>query len=85
MDYLGFIVAVLAVFATLLLGMQLYHVFRMKEDAEEVAKAKRQMDEYAAKMEILTKKSVELEEKIKYLDEHAIETVEDDDPASLLD
>ena len=72
-------------FAILLLGMQLYHVFRMKEDAEEVAKAKRQMDEYAAKMEILTKKSVELEEKIKYLDKHAIETVEDDDSASLLD
>ena len=40
-DYLGIIVAVLAVFATLLLGMQLHHVFRMKEDADKVAKAKK--------------------------------------------
>lgn len=84
-DYLGLIVAVLAVFATLLLGMQLYHVFRMKEDAEEVAKAKQQIDEYAAKMEELTKKSEELEAKVKYLDEHSVEFVVEDDPASLID
>jgi TctA family transporter len=68
-DYLGFIVAVLAVFATLLLGMQLYHVFRMKEDADEVAKAKQQIDEYVAKMEGLTKSSEELEKKIKTLND----------------
>lgn len=84
-DYLGLIVAVLAVFATLLLGMQLYHVFRMKEDADEVAKAKQQMDEYAAKMEELTKKSEELEAKVKYLDEHSVEFVVEDDPTTLLD
>ena len=84
-DYLGLIVAVLAVFATLLLGMQLYHVFRMKEDADEVAKAKQHIEEYATKMEEMKKKSEELEEKIKYLDEHALEFVKDNDPASLLD
>lgn len=66
-DYLGIIVAVLAVFATLLLGMQLYHVFRMKEDADDVAKAKKQIDEYAVKIEELTKKSEELEEYLNTL------------------
>jgi TctA family transporter len=68
-DYLGFIVAVLAVFATLLLGMQLYHVFRMKEDADEVTKAKQQIDEYVAKMEGLAKRSEELEKKINTLND----------------
>lgn len=86
-DYLGIIVAVLAVFATLLLGMQLYHVFRMKEDADEVAKAKKQIDEYAAKIEELTKKSEELEKYINTLGsitsslveraEHAVYVAED--------
>ena len=33
-DYLGIIVAILALLAALLLGMQLYNVFRLKEDAE---------------------------------------------------
>lgn len=68
-DYLGLIVAILAVFATLLLGMQLYHVFRMKEDADEVAMAKQQIDDYATKLRALTKKSEDLEEKIKTLDD----------------
>ena len=48
-DYLGIIVAILAVFATLLLGMQLYHVFRVKEDADEVQKAKLKIDDYEKK------------------------------------
>ena len=57
----------------------------MKEDADEVANAKQQMDEYAAKMEELTKKSEELEAKVKYLDEHSVEFVVEDDPTALLD
>ena len=41
----------------------------MKEDADEVAKAKKQIDEYAAKIEELTKKSKELEDNINTLDD----------------
>ena len=52
-DYLGIIVAILAVFATLLLGMQLYHVFRVMEDADEVQKAKLKIDDYEKKVEEL--------------------------------
>lgn len=55
-----------------------------EEDADEVAKAKQQMDEYAAKMKELTKKSEEQEAKVKYLDENAVEFLVEDDPANLL-
>ena len=34
-DYLGIIVAILGAFATLLLAMQLYNVFSVKEDAQK--------------------------------------------------
>ena len=50
-DYLGIIVAILAAFSTLLLGMQLYHVFRLKEDADEVHKAKEGIEKYSEKLE----------------------------------
>ena len=56
-DYLGFIVAILAILTTLLVGMQLYHAFNLKEDAKEVAKAKEVIDDYAHKLEELTKKT----------------------------
>ena len=63
-DYLGIIVAILAAFATLLLAMQLYTVFGLKEDAKKVADAKDVIDRYA-------KQVLELEEKIKKLEEQA--------------
>lgn len=47
-DYLGFIVSILAVFATLLLGLQLYHAFNLKEDAKKVKEAKQSIEEYDA-------------------------------------
>lgn len=75
-DYLGIIVAILAVFATLLLGMQLYHVFRVKEDADEVQKAKLKIDDYEKKVEELitqaenlTSTLDQLKEKTKGLEE----------------
>lgn len=68
-DYLGIIVAILAVFATLLLGMQLYHVFRVKEDADEVQKAKFQIDNYAKRVEKLTEQAEELTTTIEQLKE----------------
>ena len=55
-DYLGIIVAILALLATLLLGMQLYNVFRLKEDADEVEKAKKHIEEYSNKVTELSEK-----------------------------
>lgn len=69
-DYLGIIVAILALLATLLLGMQLYNVFRLKEDADEVEKAKKQIDEYYHKV-------VELSEKISHLNDQSSKLEED--------
>lgn len=70
LDYLGIIVAILALLATLLLGMQLYNVFRLKEDADEVEKAKKHIDEYANKV-------VELSEKITLLSNQSSKIEED--------
>ena len=53
-DYLGIIVALLAAFATLLLGMQLYHGLRLKEDADEVMNAKETVQKYANDIKHLT-------------------------------
>lgn len=64
LDYLGIIVAILALLCTLLLGMQLYHVFRLKEDADEVHKAKNGIDKYSSRMEELIKQSEDLALKI---------------------
>ena len=63
-DYLGIIVAILAAFATLLLAMQLYTVFGLKEDAKKVVDARDVIDRYAEQV-------LELEEKIKKLEEQA--------------
>lgn len=60
-DYLGIIVAILAIFATLLLGLQLYNAFKLKEDADEVHKAKQRIVDYETKMERLTKQSESLQ------------------------
>ena len=68
-DYLGIIVAILALLAALLLGMQLYNVFRLK-DADEVEKAKKQIDEYYHKV-------VELSEKISHLNDQSSKLEED--------
>ena len=66
-DYLGIIVAILAVFATLLLAMQLYHVFRLKEDAKEVHKAKKRIDKYADRIDKLKRLADGLSETIDEL------------------
>ena len=63
-DYLGIIVAILGAFATLLLAMQLYNVFSVKEDAKKVAEAQKVIQKYA-------KRVSELEEKIKVLEKKA--------------
>lgn len=68
-DYLGFIVAILAIFATLLLGLQLYNALNLKDDARRVAEAKEVIDQYANQVK-------ELEEKIKMLENKAI-TIDD--------
>ena len=68
-DYLGIIVAILAIFATLLLGLQLYNALNLKEDAEKVAEAKEIVDRYANQVK-------ELEEKLKMLEDKAV-TIDD--------
>lgn len=67
-DYLGIVVAILAAFATLLLAMQLYNVFSVKEDAQKVAEAKDVIEKYANQVS-------NLEEKIKVLEEKASNAV----------
>lgn len=66
-DYLGFIVAILAIFATLLLGLQLYNVFKLKEDADDVHKAKQRIDNYTRQMEEFTKRSEALSQTLEQL------------------
>lgn len=71
-DYLGVIVAILAAFATLLLAMQLYNVFNLKEDAKKVAEAKEVIEKYSEQVIVLEEKINKLEEQAKnaiYLDE----------------
>lgn len=69
LDYLGFIVAILAVFATLLLAMQLYNVFSVKEDASKVEEARDIIENYASKVEELSNKLEKLSEKSKDLED----------------
>lgn len=64
-DYLGVLVAILGAFATLLLAMQLYNVFSLKEDAKKVAEAKNVIEKYAEQVSELELKIKELEEKAK--------------------
>lgn len=71
-DYLGVIVAILGAFATLLLAMQLYNVFSVKEDAKKVADAKAIIEKYAQQVSDLDAKIRALEEKADkaiYIDE----------------
>ena len=71
-DYLGIIVAIIGTFATLLLAMQLYNVFSVKEDAKKVAEAKAVIDKYAQQVSELEQKIEELEKKARkavYMDE----------------
>lgn len=91
-DYLGIIVAILALLATLLLGMQLYNVFRLKEDADEVEKAKKQIDDYCQKVVELSEKishlsdqSSKLEEEIKMLSDIASDLMEKSEHAVYID
>ena len=82
-DYLGIIVSILGIFATLLLGMQLYNVFKLKEDADQVNKAKRLIEEYAKKVEYLSEKidnlseqTMKVEGEITYLRDIASDLME---------
>lgn len=68
-DYLGIIVAILGAFATLLLAMQLYNVFSVKEDAKKVAEAKNVIEKYAKQVSELEEKIKKLEEKSNNIDD----------------
>ena len=68
-DYLGIIVAILGAFATLLLAMQLYNVFSVKEDAKKVAEAKDIIEKYAKQVSELEEKIKQQEEKSRVIDE----------------
>lgn len=68
-DYLGIIVAILAAIATLLLAMQLYHAFNLKEDAKKVEEAKGVIEKYARQVSELEEKIKKLEEKTNNIDE----------------
>lgn len=68
-DYLGIIVAILGAFATLLLAMQLYNVFSVKEDAKKVAEAKDVIEKYAKQVSELEEKIKQQEEKSRVIDE----------------
>ena len=63
-DYLGVLVAILGAFATLLLAMQFYNVFSLKEDAKKAAEAKEVIEKYAEQV-------IALEDKINKLEEQA--------------
>ncbi len=75
-DYLGVIVGILAALITLIVGMQLYNALRLKEDADEVSKAKDHIDKYAERIDelknqadALSKTLAELNKKTKVLEE----------------
>ena len=57
LDYLGIIVAILGIITTLLLGLQLYHTFNLKEDAKEVMQARQIVDRYQKDVEELKRQS----------------------------
>ena len=82
-DYLGVIVSILAIFATLLLGMQLYNVFKLKEDAEQVNEAKKLIEGYSKKVEYLSdkienlsKQTIKVKEEISTLSDIASDLME---------
>ena len=91
-DYLGVIVSILAIFATLLLGMQLYNVFKLKEDADQVNEAKKLIEEYSKnveylseKIENLSKKTLKVEDEINYLSDIASDLMEKSEHALYFD
>lgn len=59
-DYIGIIVAILALITTLLIGMQLYHAFNLKEDAKKVEEALDVIENYSKKVSSLEEKIHEL-------------------------
>lgn len=66
-DYLGIIVAILGAFATLLLAMQLYNVFSVKEDAQKALEAKNSITESAEKVKKIEEQYNALQEMINSL------------------
>lgn len=66
-DYLGIIVAILGIMATILLGYQLYNTFKIKEDAEKVealAKSNQVQSDYLGKrIKFMEKAIAELKDK----------------------
>ena len=63
-DYLGIIVAILGAFATLLLAMQLYNVFSVKEDAQKALEAKNSITESAEKVKKIEEQYNALQEMV---------------------
>lgn len=76
-DYLGIIVGILAALITFLVGMQLYNALRLKEDADEVSKAKSHIDTYAERIDALKKQADALSEIIDELNTKT-EVIEED-------
>lgn len=66
-DYLGIIVAILAAFSTLLLAMQLYNVFSVKEDAQKALEAKKSITESAEKVKKIEAQYNSLQEMVNSL------------------
>lgn len=66
-DYIGVIVTILSALITLLVGMQLYNALRLKEDADEVSKAKEHVDKYAEMIDALKKQAEGISEMIDEL------------------
>lgn len=65
MDYLGLIIGILSVLITILIGWQLYSVFKIKDDVSEAAKAREEANNATKEAQ---SKVLEVDEKIKSLD-----------------
>lgn len=56
LDYIGIMVSILGIIVAILVGLQLYNVFRLKEDADQVKNAVEQLEEYKKAYEDLKQK-----------------------------
>lgn len=56
LDYIGIMVSILGIIVAILVGLQLYNVFRLKEDADQVKNAVEQLEEYKKAFDDLKEK-----------------------------
>lgn len=84
-DYLGVLVAIIGAFATLLLAMQLYNVFNLKEDAKKVADAKDIIEKYADRLDKLNIQLTKAESEINVLNDVASDLMEKSEHAIYYD